>query len=389
MIVAVVVVVAIVVVAFLGLYFAGAIPGLKPSSPGSSGLTFSGARTAAASATSSYTSTYPNLVLAAGLGLQQPLAGTPSDLAPSGGGCTATPVTGAPTSFTVPAGAGGSSTGSVPFWWFIYAGSTGELFVIVVNGQATVLATVAIGGSCTSPFGSLSAIPSTVVDSNAAATSADGSAGGGSSFLQHNGSANAIFLLIGGVSVSGFSTGPSWEILYSLCSFAAGGSTSSQPQFSAMVDGISGNVLTHHQADLPCTGSLIPTPGSTSGGGSGLSSDISLGTPTEASAGTASYFYNFTVQSAGGGLTWHDLLIEFVSGAVPVNSIGWTATVDGITGSMVASYNFTTLSWSSGGSTAVNAGQTLSVHSAASLSGDSLELVGIGSISGIVEVLVP
>ncbi|MCI4330780.1 MAG: hypothetical protein L3K19_02890 [Thermoplasmata archaeon] len=388
MIVAVVVVV-VVILAFIGLYFAGAIPGLKPSST-SSGVSdsFSSARAAASSAASRYSSTYPTLAATIGLGLQQPLAGTPSDLAPAAG-CTVVPVSGAPTSFTVPAGAGGASSGSLPFWWFIYTGSTGMLFVIVLNGQATALATVATGGSCQASFSSLSAIPADVIDSGAAASAAAPGVAGGAAFLQNHTHANAIFLLLGGVSVSGFGTGAAWEVFYSDCSYAAGSSATSAAQFSASVNGTLGTLTTSATATAAC-GSLIPGGGTSGGGGGNLGSSITLSTPSEASAG-GSYWYNFTVQAAGGGLVWNNMAIEIVhsTGGIVNPSPTWTVNVLSITGSVLATYSLYTGSWTTGGGSSVSASQSLEVETGTSLSGDDLALLGTGSFSGELQTYIP
>ncbi len=390
MIIAVVVVV-VVIVAFLGLYFAGAIPGLKPSSSASStGVTFSAARTAAQSASGSYSSTYPNLVAVLGIGLNQPLSGQASQLGPPGGsGCTVTLLSGAQNTITVPAGASGGPSGSLPFWEFIYSGATGMLLVIVINGQGSALATIATGGSCTPTFSSYSAIPSGVIDSSAAASAA-GATTAGAAFLKNNSNANAVFFLFGGASLGGFGTGASWLITYSECSFAVGGGTGNQPQFEAILNASSGAVTTSSASTSACNG-ILPTPGGGGGGGGGLASNIAMGTPSESHSAGSPYWYNFTVQSAGGGLTWNNLDLELVnSTGMPLNPQStWTATVLSIPGTSVATYSFQTFGWTSGGSTTITAAQVLSVSTPTSLSGDDLNLLGTGSFSGLVQVAIP
>lgn len=392
MIIAVVVVV-LVVVAFLGLYFAGAIPGLKPSSGSSStGVTFSAARASADSAASSYSSSYPNLEAVLGFGLSSSLSGNASEVVGASSSCHPQLLSGASGTVTVPAGNGGAGSGSLPFWEFVFGGTSGVLVVTVINGAASAFATVATGGGCSAGFGSGSgsALPANVIDSSTAAADAGNASVGGATFLKNNPNANAVFLLIGGVSFGGFG-GASWAVLYSACSFSVGSTTASAPQFEAILNATTGSVTLSNSATSACS-SLIPNPSAGgTGGGTTLGSAIAMGSPVEANAG-GSYWYNITVQSAGSGLTWNEMDLELLApGNSPVvPHSGWVGSVLSLGGSTpVASWDFYTFQWTSGGSTTVSSSQTLSIVTTTSLSGDTLQLLGVGQYSGTVPVALP
>lgn len=124
-------------------------------------------------------------------------------------------------------------------------------------------------------------------------------------------------------------------------------------------------------------------------GNTPLGTALALGSPVEVSKGT-NFWYNFSVQSAGGGLQANNLnfQVQGATGAI-VSPTGWTLNVLGLTGSSVATYSMTTGAWTSGGTTALGSSQQIALDSTVNLSGDTLIVSGAGSFAGSITVAIP
>jgi flagellin-like protein len=124
-------------------------------------------------------------------------------------------------------------------------------------------------------------------------------------------------------------------------------------------------------------------------GNTPIGTALALGSPAEASNAAANHWYNFSVQSAGGGLTLGSLAfqVQTSSGGIVTLPGGAAITVLGLTGNTVGTYNIASGSWASGGTTPATSQMTIVVYSAAtSLSGDNFVVSGSGSFSGTISV---
>jgi flagellin-like protein len=132
-------------------------------------------------------------------------------------------------------------------------------------------------------------------------------------------------------------------------------------------------------------------------GNTPLGTALALGSPNEANVGAgaaAKFWYNFSVQSAGGGLIMNNLnfQVQTASGGIVAATAGWTLNVLSLTGTTVATYNLLTGLWTLGGSLLLTSQQTLAYMStgvAGSLSGDNLIVSGSGSFQGSISVSIP
>ncbi|HEY6238498.1 MAG TPA: archaellin/type IV pilin N-terminal domain-containing protein [Thermoplasmata archaeon] len=134
-------------------------------------------------------------------------------------------------------------------------------------------------------------------------------------------------------------------------------------------------------------------------GNTPLGTSLAVQSPTEAQPSAASlHFYNFSIQSAGGGLLLNNLNFQVLtpSGAIVVTTAaGWALNVLGITGSVVGTYAITTAApaWTLGGTIAASSQQTIALTTPAAaannLSGDTLIIVGVGTFSGSIAVSIP
>lgn len=105
----------------------------------------------------------------------------------------------------------------------------------------------------------------------------------------------------------------------------------------------------------------------------------------------ANFWYNFSVQSASGGLTWSNLNFQFQTSTGQIISLGAPAiTVIGLTGSNVATYTVGTASWTNGATT-VTTQQQLIVQTTTNLqsAGDVMVSLGTGSFSGSITTQIP
>jgi len=227
---AIVVVVVLVLLALLGAF-------TPPSSSHGPNETYSQARPAADSAAQGTSGGSWSLVIAAGI---SPSAPVTENVSSSSKDCNLTILPGGGSSVTIPAGPAGATGGTAPGWVFLYRDAAGELlFVSVINGTATSWATIAPGQECSTIFGLLSIIPSSAIDSSAAAAAVQGDA---SSFLAAHPSVSASYGLVGGVSFLGFHTGAEWEVNYTTCPLNAPSGTAGA-SFNATVNATTGAVV--------------------------------------------------------------------------------------------------------------------------------------------------
>jgi hypothetical protein len=126
-------------------------------------------------------------------------------------------------------------------------------------------------------------------------------------------------------------------------------------------------------------------------GNTPLGTALALAPPSEGSAGTG-HWYNFSIQSAGGGLLLNNLAFQVLnpSGGI-VSATGLTTVnVFGIAGTSVATYTVATAVWATGGTLPVTNQMTIIFGSTtANLSGDTFVVLGTGSFSGSIEVAIP
>ena len=128
-------------------------------------------------------------------------------------------------------------------------------------------------------------------------------------------------------------------------------------------------------------------------GNTPIGTALALGSPKEASAGANNY-YNFSVQSAGGGILFNNLNFQVInpSGQIVTPTAAWSLTVVNLFGTSVGTYALTGASagtWTAGGTTALSSSQTICLNAASSLSGDKLVVAGAGSYQGSISISIP
>jgi hypothetical protein len=332
---------------------------------------YSQARPSADGAASNYQGGGWALVLAAGIDSASSET-SPLNLSALGGAnCSFQPAPGLSSEITLPAYIGNRSAGLAPAWVFGYRDGAGAIAIVtVLNGHATVLGTLS-GSLCTTIFGLLSAIPAGVIDSPAAAKAVAPFA---QPFLSLHPNASAEFTLVGGISFLGKGTGPEWEVTYSTCTLGPSASGTGT-QFNATVNAVSGAV-TYSQTtpSIACGSSTTsaPTP---------IGSVLAFGSAGLSTSGGYTN-YSFLVLTASSGIRWVNLTASVETGSgVTVNS-GWV--LDAVTpaGVTVATYDPTTQVWTGSPTQAILAGDSLTLRSSTSLSGDLLILTGTGSFGG-------
>jgi hypothetical protein len=105
--------------------------------------------------------------------------------------------------------------------------------------------------------------------------------------------------------------------------------------------------------------------------------------------------YNFSIQSAGGGLDLDNLAfqVQGPQGAVIAPAASWTLVVfSSISGTEVGSYDWQTGMWTSGGSTPLNSAEFIVFSSGAvSLAGvgNNFLVIGHGPFQGSVSIEIP
>jgi len=125
-------------------------------------------------------------------------------------------------------------------------------------------------------------------------------------------------------------------------------------------------------------------------GNTPLGTALTLGTPKENSV-AGKFWYNFTVQAAGGGLIMNNLNFQIQSsgGALLAPQAGWVLNVLGLSGATVSSYTMTAGTWASGGTTPVSSSMIVSLQTQTSMSGNTFVTSGTGSFQGTVNTAIP
>ncbi len=152
-------------------------------------------------------------------------------------------------------------------------------------------------------------------------------------------------------------------------------------------------IVTASQGDLfwlygpPSSGCAPPPPCQ------GLCTGPAFDRPLEQTLGP-NHWYNFSVQSAGGGLVWDEWAFQVVTGTggnvTPTSS--WTAVVLDLAGSPIATYVFANSTWAAGGTELFLSSQTLSIDSGATdltALGDALNVIGVGCYEGSIAIAIP
>ncbi len=124
-----------------------------------------------------------------------------------------------------------------------------------------------------------------------------------------------------------------------------------------------------------------------------IGTSLALGQPLEQTSGP-NHWYNFTVQSAGGGITLGDISFQLVTatGAVVAPGGSWSLVVLDLEGSLAGTYSLSTGSWVSGGGAAITSGQTFvldAVSTDLSGQGEVLNVIGTGPFGGSISVGIP
>jgi len=314
-----VVVVVIVVILVLALFLTGVLPGLKSSgsSSSSSPASFDSAQSTASNNAANRGGSW-TVVAALGVDSVVPLA-VPSDLgALFGLSCKVTNTSSSPPS--VPANTGAYATGDQSGWvFFLYQSSSSTLLLsLVIGSSVTTLGTI-VGSSCFTAFGqftgSAGAIDSPAV-TQAVATDA-------ASFTSAYSSASSSLLFVSGSSITvdghTITTAPSWDVMYTNCSFDATSGTGAQ--YTASVNGTSGAVTVNGGTNtIACTSLTLAPPvqqtepfGDNFAMGSPVLTTVS---PTGAGVGCATptagteYCYDLTIEGASAGLTLSSVGLE-------------------------------------------------------------------------------
>lgn len=372
--VAVVIVVVVLVLALLGV-----LPFFKSAEPG--GPSFGDARAPAQSTANGHPGGPWALIAGGGIALHadtdisklnRTLGALPSNCTISQG--SANP----PTTLK---GVGNVSQGFASAWAFLFRNSSGGVLAVSDFAGSYQVQGTASGAGCTAALGSLSAIPDGVVDSTTAAKAADDA--GGYAFLRAHPTANGTIGIIGaGLNIFGLVLGSEWAVSYSACPFINTAQLS-EPIFSALVNATTGTVVQALSSTMAC-------PVSATSGKTPIGSALAMGTPAEATTG-GHYWYNFTVQTASGGLTWGNTAfqVQTPTGSIVTMPVSATLAILSLTGTTVASYSFATGIWQSGSTLAVTNQQELSISTPSTLSGDTLHIIGTGSFTGTVVVTIP
>jgi hypothetical protein len=237
---------AVLLVLILGLV--GAIP-IFPSSSSSTkstgGMTYDQALPLANSAAQGTSGGSWALVVSSGI--VSSVAASENLSTPGSSGCNLTTLPGVSNPITLPAGPSNHTVGLSTSWLFLYRNAGGEMLLVAVfDGQASALATIAAGQSCSTILGLLSVVPTTVIDSSVVASDVQSDA---ASFLAAHPSVDADYALIGGISFLGRGVGAEWEVNYTTCPVDASPGTTGT-SFNATVNATTGAVLYHQMLPL-------------------------------------------------------------------------------------------------------------------------------------------
>ena len=117
---------------------------------------------------------------------------------------------------------------------------------------------------------------------------------------------------------------------------------------------------------------------------------INLSTPSEANS-TGGHWYNFSVRTLGPAVRFYDLgfqVIGWWAHVVPPTH-AWTLTVDDATGVSLGVYDMVNNTWTAGGADFLTSSQVISLDATEVLSGDSLQVIGTGTLTGNILVPIP
>lgn len=127
-------------------------------------------------------------------------------------------------------------------------------------------------------------------------------------------------------------------------------------------------------------------------GNTPIGTALAVAPATEGQAGT-SFWYNFSVTEASGGLVWSNIVFQFQTSTGGIITLG-TPTFNvygltGVTGGAVATWSGT--AWTLGGSAAVSNQQTLVIKTTTNMqsAGDVMIILGSGSFSGSTQANIP
>ena len=134
--------------------------------------------------------------------------------------------------------------------------------------------------------------------------------------------------------------------------------------------------------------------GTPSSGPTPLGTSLAFNEPQEEVRG-ANHWYNFSVQSAAGGVVWGDLVLAAVTstgGNITATAL-WTAGAWSWNGTGVATYEFASTTWLSGGNAPVASSQTLVFDSGTtdlSNGGDAMNIFFQSTcLEGSVQIQIP
>jgi hypothetical protein len=388
--IAIAAVVIVVVVLLAALLVSGALSSKSNGNPADA--TYS----QAAGAVSSYAAGYKGggwkMIVASGLDssvatVSPPINGSSLDSLTSTGHCTDSVLIAAGSTITLPSFAGNRSSGESPFWAFVLYNSNGTFLAVEYNqGTVTPLATVDCA-ELALVTGFLSPIPSTVIDSSVAASTAWSA--GGATFMATNPGATEEFALIGGIDLGSAAGSLVWTVSYQACD-PSSTTSADVPTFTARINATesSANLLSANNTTSPCgtipsslSGGLGSIGGGlgNNGGITSLSSVLTFGSPVVESSGAGTFVYSIPVATVTGTIAWQGLdpLITTADGTA-VEPTSWNLTVEGTGGTPLLVYNLTSPSfgWSSPNVLDVAVGQTVWLNaSGTDLTGDTLELI--------------
>ncbi len=381
--VAVVASVIVVVLVVLGLGLAGVLPFLNVGSGGAVPYSTAAARSASISATYAGGGWTPVLAVAI-----NSHASVDFGSVPNLPGCTLSHLGGMNSAIVPPVQSsvgGGLSTG----WSLISRNATGAiLYTAVFDGHASLF--LAFSGWCAAALARFPGIPSSVVDSTAAASAANGV--GGSAFLNAHPDSNGSMVVVGGVGGGPTGFAPGWSVIYSTCPINV---TQAVPgfEFAATVNATTGAVEGHSTGPVTCTpgwyfSGLL---GTTPAGQIPLGTVLALGTPSESPTGPT-YLYNFSIEFVGGSVFANNLSFQIQTPTGAIVATNGVMALVGLSGVQLASYSMPAWAWTSGGMTPVTTADLLSLSltvPSAGISGDQLVVSGSGQFSGSIGEIIP
>lgn len=214
------------VLVVLLLLVAGILPGFTGPSP-AEGLSYAEAAPMALAGIPAGFAAHPIALAAVGIDSRTGGQVNLSTVANATANCTVTELAGFPTAglLSLPAFSGGFDTGRAPLWVFGFEAAAGGPYAVVAVGAdgASALVT-ATGTGCSSLLTGVRPLPSQVVDSPAAASSAWNN--GGSNYVGHTANVSTLTMVAEGGLTTGLLTSPLWVFFYGPCSPLSGGNVS-------------------------------------------------------------------------------------------------------------------------------------------------------------------